>query len=106
MSNLKLGLSQVTSLVWIGEELTDAEIQFLNSVNYVNESTGSTVLLEISYNLELYRLRKNSEIQVYMLVSAEGYHLVYLANEIVPRFFSLDLDDAYWHACLLIDGRD
>ncbi len=106
MSNLYLGLIQVTSTVWIGEPLTDAEIQFLNSVCYVNEPTGSTVLLEVSYNLELYRQSKNSEIYVYMAVSVEGYNLVYVNDETVPRFFSLDHDDAYWHACSLIDGRD
>ncbi len=104
MSNINLGLIQVTSTVWIGEHLTDAEIQFLNSVSYVNEQTDSTVSLEVSYCLELYRRSKNSEFHVYMAVSFEGYNLVYLNDEIVPRFFSLDYDDAYGHACLLIDG--
>jgi hypothetical protein len=106
MSNLNLGLIQVTSTVWLGEQLTDAEIQFLNSVSYVNEPTDSTVLLEVSYSLELYRRSKNSDVLVYMAVSVEGYNLVYVNDETVPRFFSLDHDDAYWHACSLIDGRN
>ena len=106
MSNLNLGLIQVTSTVWIGEQLTDAEIQFLNSVLYVNKQTDSTVLLEVSYNLELYRRSKNSKFQVFMAVSVEGYNLVYFEDETVPRFFSLDHDDAYPHACTLIDGCD
>lgn len=106
MSNLYFGLIQVTSTVWIGDKLTDAEVQFLNSVDYINEPTGSTVLLEASYNLELYRQSKSSEVYVYMAVSVEGYNLVYVNDETVPRFFSLDHDDAYWQACSLIDGRD
>ncbi len=106
MSNLYLGLIQVTSTVWIGDKLTNAEIQFLNSVGYVNGQSGSTVLLEASYGLELYRLGKNSDIRVYMMLSDEGYNLVYVNDESVPRFFSLDHDDAYWHACSLFDGRD
>jgi hypothetical protein len=63
------------------------------------------VLLEDSYNLELYRRSKGSLVQVHMTVTSEGYVCVYLDGATLPDFFSLEHDDAYWHACELIDGR-
>jgi hypothetical protein len=71
MSDTPFVLKQVTRTVWIGEPLTHNEIQFLNLFG-VNEVPDSTVLLEVSYHLELYRRMCDGTIPVHMELTSEG----------------------------------
>jgi uncharacterized protein YbdZ (MbtH family) len=104
MSITPLVLTQVTSKVWIGEPLTDDEIQFMDSVG-LNELPTPNLCLELSYNLELYRRTCNQSTQVYVAVTSEGYYFVFIDGSDKPAYWTLSQEQAYQSACGLIVGR-
>jgi hypothetical protein len=104
MSNF-FGLNQKSSGVWVGEELTPDQIQFLDSVEYKNIQPAWQKLLEVNSDLGMISAAFRSEISTTIEESAEGFYVVRKVGTKQADFVSLSYTDAYNRACAIIDGR-